>query len=505
MSSDNIIQKLHQTGEMRGQWWLPDAPDTTLSGALSLDKNGQMTLTIDRQVDPVEGMQSVFSFEPRSIPVILGVLGEGSLCKLQGLSLLQSTSFGVGGQRTEVFFVNAAIFGAQLDSITELKVRDITVSLPVLMDWSNTSWCSDLNLHPKGVTLQPSASRKLPLGKNDNLAGEICVWGAFSFDIIPSRSLSMTQESLLTISFSEQMSLESTRKLIPLIGQFLSLATLSAVRIPFFSCTTEEAREMLPTGQGEEKPYYPSMTVWYYGMTEELSYDGLSTDDMFLTYVDLKEAKQLDALVRVLARPEELGFLLSLLVPQGGGFRSYSPHRFLNAVQSLECLDRMAGHNSVLPVDVFKARKKELLEAVQGPTRTWALEALDLQYANEPRLRNRVENVILKNSELLHTTVEEQEEFVDNVVRSRNYLVHLDRWAKKNAILDARLIDLTDKVEALARLSFLRAIGFSEDGLSKLFSHRKRLYISRVTALFRPPAEVAKVDGSAGGSNALGS
>jgi hypothetical protein len=503
MPSDNIVQQLHRVEQMRGRWWLPNSPDTILAGALVLDKNGQMKLTIDRQVDPVEGMQSVFSFERRSIPIILGVLGEGSLCTLQGLSLMHRTSFSVaGGQLTEVFFVSAAIFGAQIDSFTEFKVRDITVSLPVLMDWSNTSWCSDLNSHPKGVTLQSFASRKLPLGKNDNVAGEICVWGAFSFDIIPSKSLSMTQESLLTISFSEQMSLESTRKLVPLIDQFLSLVTLSAVRIPFFSCTSEEAKQMLPTGQGQEKPYYPPMTVWYYGMAEELPYDGLSADDTFLTYVDLKEANQLNALVRVLARPEEFGFLLPLLVPEGGGFHSYSPHRFLNAAQSLECLDRMAGHNAVLPADVFKARKKELLEAVQGPTRTWVLETLDLQYANEPRLRNRVENVVLKNSALLDTTVDKQKEFVDSVVKSRNYLVHLDSWARKNAILDVRLIDLTDKVEALARLSFLRAIGFSEDGLSKLFSHSERLYISRVKALFQPPVEMAKVNELAAGKSA---
>jgi hypothetical protein len=484
MSSDNIIQKLHQTGEMRGQWWLPDAPDTTLVGTLSLDKNGQMKLTIDRQVDPVEGMQSVFSFERRSIPVILGVLGEGSLCTLQGLSLMHGTSFGVvGGQLTEVFFVNAAIFGAQVDSFTEFKVRDITVSLPVLMDWSNTSWCSDLNSHPKGVTLQPSDSRKLLLGTADNITGEILVWGGFSFDVVPSRSMSMRQESLLTISFSEQVSLESARKLIPLIGDFFSLATLSAVRIPFFSCTTEEAKKMLPTGQGEEKPYYPSMTVWYYGIAEELPYDGLSTDDMFLTYVDLKEANQLDMLVRLLAQPEKFDLLLPLLVPETGDFHSYSAQRFLNAAQSLECLHRGTGLNDVVSSEEFMTKVNRILTSVAEEDRAWLKERL--QHGNEPSLLHRILAIVQANAALLQTTVDQQESFVKDVRDTRNFFVHLDSRKRNKVLKGLELINATDKLEALARISFLREIGFDDQSLANLFAKAKRPYIKHVRQLFQ--------------------
>jgi len=267
------------------------------------------------------------------------------------------------------------------------------------MDWSNTSWCSDLNSHPKGVTLQPSDSRKLLLGTADNITGEILVWGGFSFDVVPSRSMSMRQESLLTISFSEQVSLESARKLIPLIGDFFSLATLSAVRIPFFSCTTEEAKKMLPTGQGEEKPYYPSMTVWYYGIAEELPYDGLSTDDMFLTYVDLKEANQLDMLVRLLAQPEKFDLLLPLLVPETGDFHSYSAQRFLNAAQSLECLHRGTGLNDVVSSEEFMTKVNRILTSVAEEDRAWLKERL--QHGNEPSLLHRILAIVQANAALL--------------------------------------------------------------------------------------------------------
>jgi hypothetical protein len=439
-----------------------------------------MKLAIDRQVSFVEGMQSVLSFERKSIPIILGVL-EGGFCTLQGLTLIEETSF--GSLLTEVFFVSAAIFGAHMDSFTEFKVRNITVSLPILMDWSKTSWCSDLNSHPKGLTLQDSSFRKLPLGKADNITGEICVWGGFSFDVIPSRSLSMKQGSFLTVSFAEEVPLESARKTVPLIGEFLSLMTLSAVRIPFFSCTTEEAKRMLPTGQGEEKPYYPTMTVWYYGMTEGLPYSGLSCDDMLLTYVDLKEANQLDALVWILARPEEFDLLLPLLVPETSDFHSYSKWRFLDAAQSLEYLDRRTGSNDVLSSEEFLAKKNRILAAVAAEDRSWLGERL--QRGNEPSLLYRISNTIQTNAELLRTTVDQQESFVKSVKDTRNFFVHLDSKKRNDALKGLELINATDKLEALARASFLREIGFDDQSLAKLFGQTQRPYMKHVRELFQ--------------------
>lgn len=481
MSKASVIDRLYRAEEIRGTWQLPDALDTSLAGVLSLDSNGQMKLTIDRQISFIEGVQSVLILERKSAPIVLGVL-EGSPCTLQGLTLIEETSS--GSLLTEVFFVSAAIFGVCIDPTTEFKVRDIIVSLPVLMDWSNTSWCSGLNSHPKGLTLQSSDSRKLPLGTADNITGEICVWGGFSFDVVPSKSLSMQQGSFLTISFSEQVSLESARRLVPLISEIFSLMTLSIVHIPFFSCTSEELKETLPAEKGEEKPYYPSITVWYYGMTEAPHYDGLSRDDMFLTYVDLKEANLLDALVQILVSPEEYQLLLPLLIPETGSFHSYSKWRFLGAAQSLEHLHRRTSSNEVVSNEDFLTKKKHVLETVAEEDRPWLEERL--QRGNEPSLRYRICDIIKVNAALLQTTADQQESFLKSVRDTRNFFIHLDSKKRREALRGLDLINTTDKLEALARISFLREIGFDEQGLEKLFSKPGCKYVKHVRELFRP-------------------
>ncbi|HOV51123.1 MAG TPA: hypothetical protein PLZ61_07335, partial [Candidatus Cryosericum sp.] len=222
---------------------------------------------------------------------------------------------------------------------------------------------------------------------------------------------------------------------------------------------------------------------WYYGMAEELPYDGLSTDDMFLTYVDLKEANQLDMLVRLLAQPERFGFLLHLLVPETGDFHSYSAQRFLNAAQSLECLHRRTGLNGVVSSEEFMTKVNRILKSVAEEDRAWLKERL--QRGNEPSLRHRILAMVQANAALLQTTVDQEESFVKDVRDTRNFFVHLDSRRSNRVLKGLELINATDKLEALARISFLREIGFDDQSLVNLFAKAKCPYIKHAKQLFQ--------------------
>jgi hypothetical protein len=203
---------------------------------------------------------------------------------------------------------------------------------------------------------------------------------------------------------------------------------------------------------------------------------------MFVTFSDLEHSGQTGVLSRVLARRDEFDQLLPLMIPESGRFHTYSGQRFLNATQVLETLDRMAGNNEDLDPDVFSSAKKEILEKVRNPKPGW-LEGL-LEYANEPCLRARLKRVVKQSSLLFHTTSRKEKSFINGVVNTRNYLVHHDSEKREKAVLDVRLIDLTDKVEGLARFLFLRYVGFSEQNLVDLLQHTERHYIRNLSALF---------------------
>jgi len=491
MSDEDILRQLRQAGGMRGRWSTLETPNDAIPGTLSLSNDGRMELTIERDVEPVEGFGSILSFHSESKPLLIGQLNEGTLCTLRDLVLIRQLTYSISARvLSQVFSVQYALFGAHIDDPAGFRVNGISILLPILMDWSNTA-CYSASYPSSKFIVEVQDRQQLALGATGDYAIDVLVAAGYSISALPSRIPSIIPYSQIRVSFLEHPLLDSVARLIPLIASFFSLATLSAVRVSSFSCASDAVKRMLPIDHGE-RPYYSPVTVWYRGMQEELAYEGLSEWDMFFTYSDLKESSTLDVLSKILARFDEFDFLLPLLVPESGDFHSYSKQRFLNATQSLEYLDRMAGHNTVLSSDEFETRKKRVLDRTEGTIRSWLKEIL--QHANEPNLRRRIKNTIQTNAELLQTTVEEQERFVDNVVRTRNFLVHLDSRTREGAILDDQLVDLTDKAEALARLSFLRTIGISEAALRRLYGHKERSYIRRVEALFHTSTEVAGVN-----------
>jgi len=484
LESDRLFQQLHQPGGLRGRWWQPDSPNKVLSGAVSITAKDQMKLETERDVDPVEGMKSTFSFSDRSIPVLIGQTHEGTYCTLQGLTLAEGTSYHIPGKiLTEVFLVRLAVFEAQVDSFADFKVKDVSIELPILTDWGNASCCS-VRTSSRGFTVRARYLRRLPLGNSGNYTGDIAVSAGWSLSVIPSRNAPITQHTRLTVSFLESVSLEVAANLVALIEVFLSLLTLNAVHVPFFHCTSRQVKHMLETRGGKRKSYYVPMLVWRYGMEEEKPYSGLSSDEMFVTYADLQESNQLNMLPTVLARADELGLALSSLVPEGGNFHSYSPHRFLNATQALESLDNLSGHTASLDPASYKKVKKRILEKFEGDDLSWLKDKLD-QTGNWPSLAARIQHVIQVNSRLLGTTADEQSGFVRDVVNTRNFLVHLDSSRKQRGVSGIGLIGLTDKAEALARLCFLREIGFDDQSLTRLFSHDERTYIKHTKELFQ--------------------
>jgi hypothetical protein len=493
MPDEDILHQLRQAGGIRGKWRSPETPDETIRGTLLLTGNGRMELTIDRDVNPVESLGSILSFRSESIPLLIGLLNEGTFCTLKGLVQTSTLPYSFSAQvLSPVFSVQYALLGAQIGNLAEFRVRDVSVSLPVLMDWSNVACCS-ASFQQEKFLMEAKYRQTLPFGDYGDFAASIHINALCSMSGMRSQVPSVTPGAEIEVAFSDQPLFESVTRLIPLILNFFSLATLSDVRVSSFSCTSESAKQMRSTDKGD-KPNYPEIVVYRRALPQDLAYDGLSATSMFFTYEDLNELNALDAFAKILTRYQEFDLLLPLLVPESGDFHLYSGQRLLNAAQSLEYVDRMLGDNAVLPVDVFEVRKKEMLDTVQNPTRKWILDTWDLLHANEPSFRRRVKNIIGQNAKLLDTTVRRQKGFVDSVVKTRNYLVHLDSEAKKEATLDIGLINLTDKAEALARISFLRVIGFSEEDLGKLFSHNERSYIRHLTDIFRKSDYVIKDD-----------
>jgi hypothetical protein len=490
MSGKDTLERLRQAGGMRGVWCAKEMPKDKAEGILQLTDEGYMRLTVERHAVEAEWTKVVDASVAKLRRLVVGQLDDGTPSTLEDLTFISYSYNSAAEKLWIVYSVQRACFGAEVDDLSRLGVRNLWIEIPALMDWAHVSGCSASR---QGSTFSITATdrQEIPLAQGKNMTASIGVSTGSSESAIFSKVPRVTETSGIVIAFSEQVPLRTVRKWVPLILDFFSLATLSAISVSSFSCQSDSVQWMMSVGDGE-KPVLAPITIWYPGSRQNIPYDGMVDQQMFFTYADVRECNRLDVLPNLLARSDEFGTLLSLLVPEAGSFYSYSKRRFLDAVQALESVDRIAGYNAVLPANEFEVLKCDMLNSVQAPTRRWIEDTFHLQYANEPNLRSRIKNVVQEHGQLLQATPDSQKGFINSVVRTRNYLVHLDTEAREQAVLDDRLVDLTDKVEALARISFLRSIGFSEDDLRRLFSHHERPYIRHLTDIFRKSNDVIK-------------
>jgi hypothetical protein len=474
MQGDELLDKIRELGGIGGLWWLPKTPEQQIRGKLFF-VNENLELEVER------GFQDIKQW---ALPVqeVLGSLRDGTACSLSELHSVSMESNTAETGRT-VYLIRLALLGVQTEHPNQLKVRRLRLPVAIAADWAAIQ-CYDIAPRGRDLSVRCSSRKTVRLGMAKGVGLSISTGVNWEIGSLPSQAPVLRVSSGVDLSIKSGRSLEKVLSYLPTIASLLSLATLSPIRFNHLYCESDAARFASPVSPPLKRRHYRyrPIVVWYDGLPANFTTSGVSERNMFVTFSDLEHSKQTDVFSRVLARREEFDQLLPLMVPESGRFQSYSEQRFLNATQVLESLDRMAGNNEDLDPDVFSSTKKEILEKVRNPRQNW-LEEL-LEYANEPCLRERLKRVVRQNASIFHTTYRKEKSFINDVINTRNYLVHHDSGKRGKAVLDGRLIDLTDKVEGLDRFLLLRYVGFSEQNLADLFHHTERRYIRALNALF---------------------
>lgn len=474
MQGDDLLEEIRRLGGIEGQWWLPKTPDERVHGRLFF-VNENLELEVEHGFHPVSEWRL-------PVPEVLGLLRDGTECSLSELRGVSMVANRVETSRT-IYAIQLALLGIQTEHPNQLRIRRMRLPLSAGADWADLL-CYDLQSRGHGFSVNCSGRRMVSLGTANGVKLTISTGIGWDIASLPSQGPILKVSSEVDMSIKNGQSLESVLQYVPMIASFFSLATLSPIAFDHLSCESNEARRAAPANALHKRTryWYQPLVIWYDGLPASATASGLNSRDMFVTFSDLKHARQSDILSRLLAQRAEFEYVLPLMIPESGRFHTYSGQRFLNAAQVLETLDRMAGDNEDLDPDVFSSVKKKILENVEDPEPGW-LEGL-LEYANEPCLRTRLKRVMKRNSSLLRATSGKKKAFINDAINTRNYLVHLDSEKKTKAVLDVRLVDLTDKVEALARFTFLRHFGFSEDDLAYLLQQTERRYIQSLKVLF---------------------
>ncbi len=175
--------------------------------------------------------------------------------------------------------------------------------------------------------------------------------------------------------------------------------------------------------------------------------------------------------------------ILNSTLAQPGAFHQLD---FVNLVQALEGLHRVFDNNYYLEKQELKAGKEQIRRAIEGAfpgeVNSELRESLwsSIQFANAKSQKTRLNELIAKLSPILRVAIiGHNENFVHEIISTRNYYVHLDHKSARKALSDGMIPFRKMQLQMLLICILLKAFGVDDllmmENLkrTKLFRHFK--------------------------------
>jgi hypothetical protein len=143
----------------------------------------------------------------------------------------------------------------------------------------------------------------------------------------------------------------------------------------------------------------------------------------------------------------------------------YAQNRFNNVISAAESFHRLRFDNFVRPEDEFKTFRRGIIRAVPKEHRQWL--GSQLQYSNEPRLRNRLTEMVSYAGNAFATLCADSDIWVTVVTESRNRLTHHDK-ERQFEFASGDLYFLTESIFMLVMLCLFRECGVASETLEAL-------------------------------------
>lgn len=157
------------------------------------------------------------------------------------------------------------------------------------------------------------------------------------------------------------------------------------------------------------------------------------------------------------------GSLLSIRYASG----LYVENRFNNVISAAETFHRLRFSNEIMPQEEFKQFRRQLIRAVPAEHRSWL--GNQLQYSNEPRLRNRLDEMVAYSGPAFANLYSDVKKWAAVIAGSRNRLTHHDEERKVD-FQPGDLVFLTESVFALVMLCLFRECDMDNVSLADAIS-----------------------------------
>jgi len=155
----------------------------------------------------------------------------------------------------------------------------------------------------------------------------------------------------------------------------------------------------------------------------------------------------------------------------------YLQHKFLSLIQAIESYHRRVYGGKYLSDNDYIPTREALLKVVcqkinDDDFRKSLKEKL--KYLSEFSLQKRLKEILKKCGDVINLLIQDNEEFIEDVKNTRNFLTHYDKNIERKAKSGKELYMLVQKMKFVLEICFLIELEMSVETIKALVSRNQR-------------------------------
>jgi hypothetical protein len=450
--------------DIEGEWWLPEKPKFKYPGRLFLKPAEPPMLFVygDFFLPPDQSV-SMQALHPGAIH---GILSDGVAITLLGCVSDNSMLIGTSTLR-RAYTCKYLVAGRHITTPEKLRIASISVIFQHIEAWCNLSDIMiDYDPSSGGLSLDFKAptriSSKISPDKNvviEELAAPDGLYAAVK-GLIPVREITVRRHTYITVEYPRKAGLDQGLEDSGTLQRFLSLA----LGTPVFPITTlassavgfdNSIQRIQDIQVYSPLPYIPKS--YYTPVPGKLLFVFKTISSNFQQVMEnwFRNAAELRAICDA--------FFSALYDPL-----MHVNQRFISMCRALEGYHRTRFTNKELPTAEFRARVKTVVSASPAELQDWVEQKI--QYANEPSLKKRLEDVYDRYRRVIdHYGAGDMQAVIKKIVDTRNNLTHPDAVRHEKLPSAKDMLFLVFILERFVVICLLSEIGFSDDEMIKIF------------------------------------
>lgn len=401
--------------EHHGIWWLPEQPDKKVSGTLKFHPVGDTSLELIGSFKDVTEL-NVFQ-QPN---IILGLTSDGKKVTLYECYESKSSLSMPGFLKTS-FIVSVVFLGHHFERKENIVFDSLSLNYSHLDEWVGISgFQQKLDTNSEGHLSRLEISYSYPQKVEAQLK-DFTISVDYQFAMSGALSeFKLKQTTFLKIETPEPTHFGDYMDTCYHVQNFLSLAVGRAVYPLSIKAKTKGCQTTLSDG----KVMYNDIFIFYPVRGFPESAKQLSRYDMLFSFQDISADFE-KCFKNWFAKSDTLKPVYDLYFGTLYNSSMYLQHEFSSLIQAIETYHRRTHDGKYLPdSDFLEEIYPALINGIPAKVSEGFRESLKekLRYLNEFSLRRRLKEVVEACGDITGFLINNNVEFVEDVVNSRNFL-----------------------------------------------------------------------------------